>query len=263
MAILQVAAIGIASSEKTDPFASYSDIERFDAGLQYFAKRDYRNAWDALLPLAQDGNARAAYYLGAMRDPQFHQIGEQYYEMKYLKLEAAIHWYRIAENDKDAYALHGLSQVYKLDLPDMPINKARLSISYGKKAYKHLKPLSEHGDAVATYKIAEIRFGENNFQFWSTKAGEALTECALRGDMWCQFYLGKYYLFSMPTDASIDRDLFAKSFAWFTIASDSGNAHGDAFQVIAAALMTEKQYPVAEQLVAEYKNQILNSVASQ
>ena len=214
-----------------------TDIEAFDTGVRYFEQRDYRNAWDTLLPLAQNGNPRAAYYLGAMRDPGFHRIGEKYYEMKYLEIDAAIHWYRIAANDDDPYALYGLSEAYRLNLPDMPLNKVKLAKNYAGRAYKQLKPLSEKGDAIATYMIAETRKGERNYQFWSAKAGETLTKCALGGDAWCQFYLGRYYLFAMSNDADNDPDLYPKSFAWLSIATDNGNAHGDALRVFAIALM--------------------------
>ena len=251
---------------KTGPLFAQNEVandEPFDAGLRYFEQRDYRNAWDTLLPLAQNGNARAAYYLGAMRDPGFHSIGDQHYEMKYLKFDAAIHWYRIAANDDDPYALYGLSQAYQLNIPDMPMNKAKLAKNYGGRAYKHLKPLSEQGDAIATYMIADIRKGKSNYQYWSDKAGKTLTRCALEGNAWCQLYLGRYYLFSMSNDANNDRDLYPKSFAWLSIATENGNAHGDALRVFAIALMTEDQYPLADRLVTEYKQQISSPLASQ
>ncbi len=240
-----------------------ADVEGLAVGMRYFEQRDYPSAWDALLPLAQNGNARAAYYLGAIRDPGFHRIGEQFYEMSFLKLDAAIHWYRIAANDDDPYALYGLSQAYQLNFPEMPMNKAKLAKNYANRAYVHLKPLSEAGDAIATYMIADIRKEKSNYQFWSAKAGETLTKCALEGNAWCQFYLGRFYLFSMPNNADNDPDLYPKSFAWLSIATDNGNAHGDALRVFAIALMTEDQYPVAERLVSEYKSQISSPLARQ
>ena len=89
------------------------------AGLDAFWTLDYDTAIEKLAPLAESGNAEAAYFLGLIHDPLAHTVHglKAVYMDKYHDPDVAWSWYdqAIEQDYKPAFVrAHRLSNAYQL-----------------------------------------------------------------------------------------------------------------------------------------------------
>lgn len=226
------------------------------AGLDAFWTLDYDTAIEKLTPLAESGNAEAAYFLGLIHDPLAHTVHglKAVYMDQYHDPDTAWSWYdqAIELDYKPAFVrAYQLSQVYQLSKSSHRSGgfedfRARESVGGGYYSGRHASRLSQKmptmlRQAYKVWRTDPTAFSANSQYLYlqlvyqderiSTyinkynKLREGLLECGRHGDDRCYYYLGKIDLETSGMGLYDFENKYIEAWSSFYLAEKMGNQH--------------------------------------
>jgi uncharacterized protein len=116
----------------------------FQNGWEAYLKKDYKKAHDLWLPLANQGDSKAQFFLGLMYDFGFGFPEDD---------KKAINWYQLAAAQGDSRAIDAENGIIEGQYSLAAFNLAKKNVSV---ALNILRGNAEHGDMQAQYYLAEM-----------------------------------------------------------------------------------------------------------
>ena len=237
-------------------------------GIRLFQALDYAEAEAVLEPLAGGGDGLASWYLGLMRDPNFHSTtAGRYYQVDWLDLEKAVEHYERAIDLEEPYAYYSLAALYANNwIQHGRANAATLAVSLRKRGQPYLERRVAAGDGVAAFMLADLRRHEPRARPRADTAYRLLLAEAVEGRALSQFHLARAFetnlLFVHEGRGRETRD-FIHAFAWYSVAAVHGEQHAPKHQFTVAQQLRRRQFDDAEELTAELLERIVQTNRSQ
>ncbi len=235
-------------------------------GIRLFQALDYGAAEAVLTPLADNGDGLAAWYLGQMRDPNFHSTRHgRYYQTEWMDIDAAIRHYERSIELEEPYAWYSLAGLYANNWIQHGITNAGfLSIRLRKQAVPLLERRVAAGDGVAAFMLADLHRQEHGARGYAGTAYRLLLEEALEGRAMSQFYLARAFethlLFVHEGRGRDNRDLI-DAFAWYSVAGIYGEQHAPKHQFTVARQLRFHQFDDAEKATAALLDRLASKKA--
>jgi len=225
-----------------------NDIE---SAISFFEQGEYDKAKSIFNRDEFKQNATALLYLGLIHDPEFNKIPFAKHIPAYDKKndKATVMYYQEAIQNGSAYAGYYLGRYFQT------LSARRQQWKRGEKIWrkslKPLKDLSEDGDWLAKYMLADIYSGKFKNKQYVDDALETLYKEARDGNTQAQFYLGKSlsHWFICRTDECID---YVRAYAWFGVSASQGSAHAFMYMSQIKKRLDEKEIIVGDKLLEEY-----------
>jgi len=243
-----------------------------DAGLNAFWTLDYDTAIEKLTPLAESGDAEAAYFLGLIHDPLAHTVHglKAVYMDKYHDPDTAWSWYdqAIELDYKPAFVrAYQLSQVYNLSKSSNRSDgfdsfRPRESVGGGyssgrhasrltqqmptllRQAYKEWRKEPTAYSANAQYLYLQLVYQDERLSTFINKyhsLREELLECGKRGDDRCYYYLGKIDLEASGMGLFDFENKYIEAWSCFHLAEKMGNQQAAIYKFLLNEGMGEEE----------------------
>ena len=180
----------------------------FEEGIRAYQSGDYPTAVSALLPLAQQGDARAQFLLGALC-AQGHGVPQDY--------GAAAQWFRQAAEQGHAAAQFNLGVWYH-EGRGMPHDSGQAAVWFRRAA--------QQGFARAQYNLGVLYVHGDGVPRDASQAAQWFRRAADQEDPIAQYTLG--LLYAEGTGVPLD---YREAYVWFTLAAarlPPGAAHNQA-----------------------------------
>src|SRR5215475_2555317 len=207
----------------------------FEEGLQAYKNGDYATAVREWLPLAQQGDARAQFLLGALY-AQGHGVPQDY--------GAAAQWFRQAAEQGHVGAQYNLGVRY---------HEGRGVQRDPVQAAVWFRRAAQQGFARAQYNLGVLYANGDGVPRDASQAAQWLRRAADQEDPKAQYNLGLFYAggVGVPQD-------YGAAYVWFTLAAagmPSGVAHEQAIhnRDIVAARLTPAQLAAAQVRVSTWQ----------
>ena len=220
----------------------------FHDGLNAFFEKDFDTAHKLFAPLAEEGNAKSQFYMGAMYDDG-QGVPRDYKE--------AVKWYRLAAEQGHASAQYNLGVSY--DKGEGVLQSHKEAIKWLLKSaeqknlkaqrliranyYKWHKQIAEQGDSYAQRFLgASYYLGLGVTQDYA-EAAKWYKKAAEKEDRIAQNILGAMY----EKGKGVSKD-FVEAYKWFSISEKTGNGRMYK-EKIGKENMTSAQIVKAQKLV--------------
>jgi len=172
----------------------------FDKGLKAYQSGDYTTALSKWVPLAEQGNVDAQFYLGLM-----YANGEGVLEND----KTGVQWYTLAAKQGDSYAQYNLGTMYEKG-NGVPQN--------GKAAVKWYTLAAEQGFVNAQYNLGTMYSSGSGVLENDETAAKWYTLAAEQGFAHAQYNLGSMYRRGEGVPKSYNTGV-----KWFTLAAEQGH----------------------------------------
>src|SRR5215831_5119086 len=207
----------------------------FEEGMQAYKNGDYATAARAWLPLAQQGDARAQFLLGALY-AQGHGVPQDY--------GAAAQWFRQAAEQGHVGAQYNLGVRY---------HEGRGVPRDPSKAVEWFRRAAQQGFARAQYNLGVLYANGDGVPRDASQAAQWFRRAADQEEPKAQYTLGLFYVegVGVPQD-------YGAAYVWFTLAAarmPSGVEHEQAARNrdIVAARLTPAQLDAAQVRVSTWQ----------
>lgn len=207
----------------------------FDEGLQAYKNGDYATAVREWLPLAQQGDARAQFLLGALY-AQGHGVPQDY--------GAAAQWFRQAAEQGHVGAQYNLGVRYH-EGQGVPRDPS--------KAVEWFRRAAQQGFARAQYNLGVLYANGDGVPRDASQAAQWFRRAADQEEPKAQYNLGLFYV----EGVGVPRD-YGEAYVWFALAAarmPSGAAYEQAVRNrdIIAARLTSAQLEAAKVRVSTWQ----------
>ena len=210
--------------------------EDFQAGMEAYAKQDYKTAMEKWRPLAEDGNTSAQVNLGVL-----------YYEGRGVprNYEEALKWYKMAAMQGHAEAEYNLAVAYA---------QGRGVEQNQREALRFYRQSAERGYLPAQMMLAKMYYDGQAVAVNHAEAARWYRQAAYQGYPMAQFLLGTLYAAGqgVPKDS-------VQAYMWLTVAGSQGSEAGrqNALKTrdMVALQMTPAQIREAEKLARDWTAQ--------
>lgn len=210
--------------------------EDFQAGMEAYAKQDYKTAMEKWRPLAEDGNTSAQVNLGVM-----------YYEGRGVprNYDEALKWYKMAAMRGHAEAEYNLGVAYA---------QGRGVEQNQREALRWYRQSAERGYLPAQMMLAKMYMDGQGVAVDRAEAAKWYRQAAYQGYSMAQLLLGTLY----ATGQGVPKDS-VQAYMWLTLAGSQGSEAGRQNVLktrdVLAQQMTPPQIQEAEKLAREWTAQ--------